>query len=71
MNPISSRVHHLITKLTVGSDIRCLIGSMQINQAEVQSSSIAFIGNSLHVNPLNPPKPNFRDYKYIYIKKDV
>lgn len=41
------------------------------NNGELRSSSIAFIGNSLHVNPPNLPKPNFRDYKYIYKKGSV
>lgn len=41
----------------------------QINHRELRSSSIAFIGNSLHVNPPTLPKPSFRDYKYIYKKK--
>lgn len=47
----------------------CVISSTQIQRGELQSSSIAFIENSLHVNPLNLPKPSFKDYKYIYIKR--
>lgn len=43
--------------------------SAQHKTGKLRSSSIAFIGNSLHVNPLNLPNPNFRDYKYIYKKK--